>query len=81
MWTEENNQLKSSFQFKDFVEAFAFMTEVAFLAEKHAHHPDWQNVYNKVNISLSTHDAGNIVTNKDQELAGLISQVYQRYSR
>lgn len=81
MWTEENNQLKSSFQFENFTTAFAFMTEVAFLAEKHNHHPDWHNVYNKVNIALSTHDAGNIVTDKDRELAGLISEVYQRYSR
>ena len=81
MWTEIDNQLKSSFQFKDFTQAFAFMTEVAFLAEKQAHHPDWQNVYNKVDISLSTHDAGNIVTDKDRELAGLISEVYHRYSR
>ena len=52
MWKEENNQLKQSFEFKDFVEAFAFMTQVAFAAEKMGHHPNWTNAYNKVDISL-----------------------------
>jgi 4a-hydroxytetrahydrobiopterin dehydratase len=69
MWREENNQLKKSFQFKDFIEAFAFMTKVALLAEKMNHHPLWTNVYNKVEISLSTHDAGDLVTDKDRKLA------------
>ena len=69
MWTEENNQLKKSLVFKNFVDAFAFMTKVAMIAEKADHHPNWSNVYNKVTISLSTHDAGNIVTAKDRQLA------------
>jgi 4a-hydroxytetrahydrobiopterin dehydratase len=69
MWTEENNQLKKTFVFKNFVDAFAFMTKVAMIAEKADHHPNWSNVYNKVTISLSTHDAGNIVTAKDRQLA------------
>lgn len=72
MWKEENNTLKKSFQFKNFVEAFSFMTRVALVAEKMDHHPFWTNVYNKVDIELSTHDAGNIVTNKDRELAKAI---------
>jgi 4a-hydroxytetrahydrobiopterin dehydratase len=79
MWKEANNQLSANFVFQDFVQAFAFMTEVAFQAEKLHHHPEWQNVYNKVSISLSTHDAGNIVTEKDHTLARAISDIYARY--
>jgi 4a-hydroxytetrahydrobiopterin dehydratase len=75
MWKEENNQLVHSYEFKDFVEAFAFMTKVAFLAEKHKHHPEWKNVYNKVEIRLSTHDAGNKVTDKDRRLAAAIDEL------
>ncbi len=74
-WIEEHNTLKKSFEFKDFSEAFAFMTRVAILAERHNHHPNWSNVWNKVNIELSTHDAGNIVTDKDRELAKAIDQL------
>ena len=74
MWTEKDNKLQRVFEFKDFVEAFAFMTKVAILAEKMNHHPYWSNVYNKVTIELSTHDAGNIVTDKDRKLAELIDQ-------
>jgi 4a-hydroxytetrahydrobiopterin dehydratase len=69
MWVEENNTLKRAFEFKDFSEAFAFMTRVALLAEKHDHHPYWVNVYNRVEITLTTHSAGNIVTDKDRKLA------------
>ncbi|GAB4335934.1 MAG: 4a-hydroxytetrahydrobiopterin dehydratase [Flammeovirgaceae bacterium] len=75
MWTHENNQLKRTFIFKDFVEAFAFMTKVAFLAEKMNHHPNWSNVYNRVEISLTTHDAGNTVTEKDYNLAKKIDEL------
>ncbi|MEY2950648.1 MAG: 4a-hydroxytetrahydrobiopterin dehydratase [Saprospiraceae bacterium] len=69
MWEEKNNTLIRLFEFKDFSEAFAFMTRVAILAEKHNHHPWWSNVYNKVEIRLTTHDAGNLVTEKDRALA------------
>jgi len=72
MWKEEKNQLVREFEFKDFTEAFAFMTRVAFLAEKHNHHPEWTNVYNKLEIRLSTHDAGNVITDKDRKLAAAI---------
>lgn len=72
MWQEIDNQLKCTFEFKDFIEAFGFMTKVAFVAEKMNHHPAWFNVYNKVEISLTTHDAGNIVTEKDHALAKAI---------
>lgn len=77
MWTEENNSLYRNFGFRDFSEAFAFMTRVALEAEKMNHHPRWTNVWNRVEIWLSTHDAGDIVTEKDRKLAkkidGLIS--------
>lgn len=75
MWIEENNQLKRSFLFKDFSEAFGFICRVALLAEQHNHHPFWSNVYNKVEISLSTHDAGNLVTEKDRQLAQAIDKL------
>jgi len=68
-WEEKDNALYRKFEFKDFSEAFAFMTRVALAAEKMEHHPNWTNVYNKVEISLNTHDAGDIVTDKDRELA------------
>jgi len=69
MWKEENNTLYKKFTFKNFSEAFAFMTRVAIEAEKMDHHPQWTNVYNKVEIWLNTHDAGDIVTDKDRMLA------------
>jgi 4a-hydroxytetrahydrobiopterin dehydratase len=72
MWKEENNSLTRVFKFKDFSEAFAFMTRVALIAEKMNHHPNWSNVYNTVTISLSTHDAGNKVTDLDRKLAQAI---------
>lgn len=75
MWIEENNSLKRSFQFKDFVEAFSFMTSVALIAEKMDHHPEWRNVYNKVEIVLSTHDEGNIITDKDRNMAAAIDRL------
>ena len=69
MWKEENNTLYKKFEFKNFSEAFAFMTRVAIEAEKADHHPKWTNVYNKVEIWLNTHDAGDVVTEKDKELS------------
>ena len=75
MWKEENNRLVKNFQFKDFVEAFGFMTKVAILAEKMNHHQQWTNVYNKVSFELSTHDAGDKVTDKDHKLAKAIDDL------
>jgi 4a-hydroxytetrahydrobiopterin dehydratase len=72
MWKEENNKLRKTYTFKDFTEAFAFMTKVALVAEKMNHHPTWTNVYNTVSFDLSTHDAGDIVTAKDHLLAKAI---------
>jgi len=72
MWKEDNNSLKKSFEFKDFTEAFGFMTRVAIIAEKMNHHPTWTNTWNKVSFELSTHDAGDKVTEKDHKLAKAI---------
>ena len=75
MWKEENNLLKKTFTFKDFSEAFGFMTRVAIAAEKMNHHPAWTNVWNTVSFELSTHDAGDIVTDKDKKLAATIDKI------
>jgi len=72
MWTQTNNKLYRKFTFANFSEAFAFMTRVAIEAEKMDHHPLWTNVWNTVEIWLSTHDAGDIVTEKDHQLAAKI---------
>ena len=72
MWIEKSNKLHQKFEFKDFSEAFGFMSRVALAAEKMDHHPKWTNEYNKVEIWLSTHDAGDIVTDKDHKLAKII---------
>ena len=77
MWEEKNNQLQKTFVFKDFVHAFTFMTRVAFVAEKMNHHPNWSNVWNKVMISLNTHDAGDVVTDRDRKLAEAIDKVFE----
>ena len=75
MWKEENNKLSRTFTFTNFTEAFGFMTKVAIEAEKMDHHPNWSNVYNRVTIELSTHDAGNVVTEKDRKLAEIINKL------
>lgn len=75
MWKEEDNKLLQTFKFKNFVEAFGFMSKVALIAEKMNHHPEWKNVYNKVEITLTTHDKGNTITEKDRELAKAIDQL------
>ncbi|MEA5533853.1 4a-hydroxytetrahydrobiopterin dehydratase [Crocosphaera sp. XPORK-15E] len=67
-WTEKDGKLHRQFQFPSFVEAFGFMSSVALVAESMGHHPEWFNVYNRVTIDLTTHDAGGI-TNKDVDLA------------
>ena len=72
MWEEKDNTLYRQFQFKDFNEAFGSMTRVALIAEKMDHHPTWTNTYNKVEIWLNTHDAGDVVTEKDKKMANKI---------
>jgi 4a-hydroxytetrahydrobiopterin dehydratase len=78
MWKEEHHKLKRSFEFKDFVEAFTFMTKVAFAAEKMGHHPNWSNSYNKIEIELFTHDANDQVTEKDHKLSKAIDAIFQK---
>lgn len=77
-WITKDNKLVKEFQFKDFTEAFAFLTKIALAAEKQNHHPEIFNVYNKVKISLQTHDAGDIVTEKDHKLAKAIDAFYDK---
>ena len=74
-WKNENNKLRKSFVFSDFPQAFGFMAQVALIAEKMNHHPTWTNTYNRVDIELSTHDAGDIVTDKDRRLAEAIDKI------
>ena len=78
-WTREEKRdaVTRELVFPDFNRAFAFMTQVALAAEKADHHPEWSNVYNKVRITLSTHDAGG-VTQKDLDLARFIDAAYAR---
>ena len=76
MWIEQNNKLYRKFEFNNFSEAFAFMVRVAIEAEKMDHHPLWTNVWNRVEIWLNTHDAGDLVTEKDHTLAKRIDAVF-----
>lgn len=78
MWVEKDNKLYKKITFKNFSEAFAFMTRVALEAEKMNHHPLWTNVYNEVEIWLNTHDAGDIVTDKDRKLAKKIDELLSK---
>jgi 4a-hydroxytetrahydrobiopterin dehydratase len=75
MWEQNDNQLYRKFVFNNFIDAFAFMTKVAILAEKANHHPTWSNTWNRVEIWLSTHDAGNVVTDKDLDLSKAIENL------
>lgn len=74
-WKEVENRLTNSYTFKDFNEAFGFMTRVALVAEKMDHHPTWTNTWNTVTFELSTHDAGNRVTERDRKLADAIDKL------
>lgn len=71
-----NNGLERTFIFDNFLEAFSFMTKVALIAEAQQHHPEWSNVWNTVKIRLSTHDAGNTITEKDKKLAASIDDLF-----
>jgi len=75
MWEERDNSLVREFEFKDFSEAWAFMNRVALIAEKMDHHPNWSNVYNRVRIELNTHDAGDVITEKDRVMAEQIDRL------
>jgi len=74
-WEINNQQIQREFNFLNFVEAFSFMTKIALICEKYNHHPNWENVYSKVIIKLSTHDLGGI-TNLDQTIASEINEIF-----
>jgi 4a-hydroxytetrahydrobiopterin dehydratase len=74
-WELTNNKLHREFKFADFAHAFGFMTTAAVLIEKMNHHPEWFNVYNRVSVDLTTHDA-NGITQRDVELARLLDSIY-----
>ena len=76
-WEINNEQIQREFKFFNFIEAFSFMTKIALICEKYNHHPNWENVYSKVIIRLSTHDLGGI-TNLDQTLAFEINKVFDQ---
>lgn len=77
-WTHENDKISKEYQFENFREAMSFITRIAFEAEEQVHHPELFNVYNTVSISLSTHDAGGKVTEKDIKLAKTIESLYNK---
>jgi 4a-hydroxytetrahydrobiopterin dehydratase len=80
MWKETDGRLSRSFKFENFMQAFAFMTEVAFAAEKMDHHPDWSNSYNTVDIHLRTHSE-NAITSKDHTLAETIDKIGRHFGQ
>lgn len=73
-WEYKDEAIHTSFEFEDFKEAFSFMARIAFEAEAQQHHPEWSNIFNQLNISLSTHDAGG-VTEKDFKMAQVINEI------
>lgn len=75
-WNIDSNSLRKEFNFRNFIEAFSFMTKVALISESYAHHPDWQNIYNKVWIKLYTHEL-NGITVKDIQLAHKIDETHR----
>ena len=78
-WNEENNKLKKEYKFKDFVQAITWMTECSYHIEKQGHHPEWFNVYSTVKVELTTHDAGNTITEKDRKLAQTMDECFAKY--
>lgn len=78
-WEWSGDKLRRKLEFKDFRQAMSFMVEIGFAAEEQGHHPDLSNTFNKVNISLATHDAGGKVTEKDIRLAKAIEEIYRNY--
>ena len=75
IWKENDNSLEAKIKFEDFKEAWGFLSKVAIIAEEMNHHPDWRNVYNQVEIRLTTHDKGNAITEKDRQMAAAIEKL------
>ncbi len=80
MWKEDNNALVTELKFADFQQAMRFMQACIADIDKLNHHPEWCNVYSTVNIRLTTHDAGNTITEKDRKLAEVIEKIYKKFS-
>ncbi len=74
-WISIDNKLCKTFTFKDFAAAMAWMVKASYAIEKINHHPEWTNIYNRVEVKLCTHDAGNVITQKDYELAEILNQL------
>jgi 4a-hydroxytetrahydrobiopterin dehydratase len=76
---ESRGAITREFTFADFTQAFAFMTQVALVAEKNNHHPEWFNVFNRVEITLTTHDAGGL-SQRDIDLARYADEAFERFA-
>ena len=76
-WTEQNNKLQKTYKFNTFIDAINWMQKASVKVDELDHHPEWTNIYNKVHVTLSTHDVGNIITDKDRELAKVLDAVEQ----
>ncbi|MBV8061403.1 MAG: 4a-hydroxytetrahydrobiopterin dehydratase [Alphaproteobacteria bacterium] len=79
-WTNNGDRITRQFTFHDFTQAMAYMVEISFYCEKKNHHPEWKNIYNKLWVELTTHDAGG-VTEKDMRLAQHMGDVFARYAK
>ena len=80
-WEAQNNKLTKTFEFQSFEEAIEFMVRASKVISQMDHHPEWTNVYNRVMVSLCTHDAGNVITQKDHDLAAALDAVFQLGNR
>jgi len=76
MWSEQDNALVAQLEFDSFEKAMDFMQQAARVITQHNHHPEWSNVYNKISIKLTTHNAGNKITDKDRKLAEELEKIY-----
>lgn len=74
-WIEQDNKLKKTFFFNSFADAISWMVKASYIIDKHNHHPEWTNVYNRVHVTLCTHDAGDVVTAKDFRLAEALNLI------
>ena len=77
-WDETPNTLEKEFVFGSFEMAMEFIRQAAIRITEVNHHPEWSNVYNRVHVKLTTHDAGNVVTQKDRELAEILDEIYEK---
>lgn len=78
-WEEKDNKLYREFKFKNFLDAILFMQKAAIEIDKTDHHPEWKNVYNRLQVWLCTHSAGNIITEKDRKLAEILNRIFSEF--